>query len=371
MITVAYVIYGLKYGGAEKLLKPLSSGLNKDKFRAIVLALTCGGPVEQELRGAGVDVRVLRRDGRFSIFDLGRLVKLLKEENVDIVHTHLQNADIWAGFAARLCGIKHVSTLHGAYFKKSPFEFIKQRLRVAFPWRIIAVSRQTAEYSIARLKARREKVSVIYNAIDASEFQVVHDAVLKRRELGISDGAIVLGVFGRLEAEKGHRYLIEAVSHLRGSCPDINLEVLIVGEGNLKEELIRMVSRLKLEKVIRFLGERSDVPELLDVVSIVVIPSLSEGFPISCLEAMAAGKPIAATNVGGVSELIKDRVDGILVQPKDYLGLARAILDIMDNQELALSLSKHARDKVSSDFTFERMIAQTVAVYESLLMCSG
>jgi len=368
-LSIAHIIYGLKYGGAEKLLIPLAAKLDPERFRVIVVALTCGGPVEEELRSLNINVRVLRRDGRFSIFDLARLIQLMKEQDIDIIHTHLQNADIWAGLAAKLCRIKHISTFHGAYFKNSAFEFLKQRLRVILPDKIIAVSENTASHCIRRLKVNPNKVKVIYNGVDSNRFKVGVEPSLKKREIGISDNTIVLSAFGRLEIEKGHRYLIEAVSYLKTDYPNFNskITVLIVGEGRLKKELMQMASELGVEEEVKFLGERDDIAELLGITDIVVIPSLSEGFSIVALEAMAAGKPVVATNVGGMPELITNETDGLLISPGDKSAVASAILALIENKDLAYRLSYAAKEKVTKNFSEEGMLAKIMQVYEDLM----
>ncbi len=311
-ITVAHCIYGLKYGGAEKIMVSFASALDANRFRVIVIALTCGGPVEDELMRRGGDVRVLRRNGRFGLFDLIRLIRIFRQEKVDIVHTHLQNADLWAGLAAALCGIRHVSTFHG-YIEEERLDRLKRRIAVLFPKKIIAVSRFVAEYCERQLWARREKIVVIHNGVDLATFQVRIDVPRKKRELGIPEDAVVIGAMSRLVPQKGHQYLIEAIPHVRMGHKEI--VVLIAGEGGFRGELEERVRALGLEGAVRFLGRQDNVAELLNITDIVVIPSLAEGFSLTCLEAMVAGRPVIATKVGGVPELIEDGKNGLLGEP--------------------------------------------------------
>jgi glycosyltransferase involved in cell wall biosynthesis len=364
-IKIAQVIYGLKFGGAEKLLIPLSTKLNPRKFKVMVVALTCGGPVEDELKRQGVDVRILRHDGRFGLLELIRLIRILKKGKFDIVHTHLQNADLWAGLAANFCRIRHVSTFHGEYFKKTLTEFLKQRLRVILPDKIIAVSQSTARHCIARLGAKADKIVVIYNGVEVDAYDIALGVAAKRKEMGISETAVVLGAFGRLEIEKGHRYLIKALSLLKMSYS--NIVTLIVGIGSLGQELVEMAQGLGLKKEIRFLGERSDIPELLKIVDIVVSPSLSEGLSISCLEAMAAARLVVATEVGGIPELIEDKQSGVLVESGNPLSLAKVISSVIENKVLAQRLGLQARERVKVSFSIDKMIDKTASLYEELV----
>jgi len=366
-ITILQVIYGLKYGGAEKILLSLSAKLDQEKFRVIVLALTCSGPVEEELKRSGIDVRVLRDDGKFCFRDFLKLVKIIKTEKAAILHSHLQNADLWGGLAARICRIKQISTFHGSYFKKSLLGFLKQKIRVILPEKIIAVSRETADYCVKQLGANPDKVSVIYGGIDAGQFRVSLDLKRKRETLGITDNAFILGSFGRLEIEKGQGYLIEAIPYLGKDHPELNIVVLIAGGGSLKQQLMDQAARLEVMDKIRFLGERGDIPELLKIADIVVIPSLSEGLPVVGLEAMAAGKPVVATGVGGVPELIEDRKTGILVPPADPVSLAKAIFELARDHALVGEIISQANDKLLGNFTADKMVRQVEHLYEQLL----
>ena len=362
-VTVAHVIYGLKRGGAERLLVPVARHAGSSRYRFIFIALTCAGPVENELRQCGADIRILRRDGKFTIFDLGRLIRLLKKEKVEIIHSHLVNADLWAGIAARCLGIKHISTLHGIEFR--PIGILKQRLGMLLPDKIIAVSDYVAGVCIEQFKVKTEKVVMIYNGIDFERFQVKVDTRSKKEELGIRDEVIVLATFGRLAPEKGHRYLIEAAAQVRGVFK--NIVVLIIGEGEIKKRLMQQASRLGIEKEIKFLGERQDIPELLSITDIVILPSLYEGFPLAALEAMAADKPIIATSVGGLPELITDKQDGILVEPKSSSSLAESILRLIKDKDFARQLVLRAKGKIKNRFNQEKMLSRITALYDEVL----
>lgn len=365
-ITIFQAIYGLKYGGAEKLLVSLSRGIRDAGCRVVVLALTCAGPVEDELKKEGIEVLALRRDAKFTLADFIKLIALIKREKPQVIHTHLQNADIIAGLAARLCAVPQVSTFHGTYRNPGLLEGLKQRMRVFLPQRIVAVSQDTARYCSQVLKAKPSKVSVIYNGIDIDRFSAAGDSVLKKEDLGVAADEKIIFAFGRLEYEKGHQYLIEAIACLKKKNPGIKIKLLIAGEGSLKPKLSEMIDCNGLSEDALLLGGRSDIPELLKIADIVVNPSLSEGLPVTCLEAMAAGKAIIATGVGGVNELFSDRTDAIIIKPAEAQAIASAIQDLLADRVLAEKIGRNAREKVGKYYSADKMLEKLLYIYDVL-----
>jgi len=364
-LTVMHIIYGLKYGGAEKLLISFARRTDQRRYRIIIVALSCGGPVEEELRRYGADVRVLRRSGHFSVRDLFALIGLIKREKVSIVHTHLISADIWGGIAAKLLGKKHVSTIHGGYYVSDFLADIKHKIRMFFPGAIIAVSESTRLLCIERFGVPPEKIRVIYNGVPRPAPQDSLRTARKREEFGIRKDALILGTFGRLEVEKGHRYLLEAVSLLKKTFPHIVL--LVVGDGSLKEDLGRRASSLGLDGQVFFLGENDAMAELIALMDIILFPSLHEGLSLACLEAMAAGKPVIASSVGGMRELIEDKKSGILLPPRDIRALAAAAERLIQDSGFSHALSLAAKERVEKNFSEKEMISKTEALYDSIV----
>lgn len=363
--TVLFLIYGLKYGGAEKLLIPLAGYFNSGRFRSAVIALTCGGPVEDELRQAGIEVLVVRRDGKFTIFNLFQLINIVRKKKADIIHSHLMNADIWGGIAAKSLGVKHISTIHGTYFGGSFIACLKQRIRTALPSMIVAVCNATKDICNKQLHVPTRKMRVIYNGIAARSILPKENIAPLRRRLGIREGDIVIGTYGRLEEEKGHRYLIEAIAQAARTFPRIIL--LVIGVGSSEPRLVKMARELNIEDHVKFLGERSDMFQLVTMIDIAVFPSLHEGFSVAILEAMAAGIPVIATSVGGTPELIKNGKDGILVAPENAGEIAGAIVRFCADKKYAASIASLARKKVERDFTEYRMLEMTEKLYAEVV----
>jgi len=366
-IKIAHVIYGLKIGGAENLLLQVCPRFDPNRFSVSVFALTYGGPLEEKLVRAGIKVKVIRRDGKFNFYNFIQLVNLIKKENIKILHTHLQNADILGGLAARVCRIKQISTYHRPPYKESFWEYVKQKLSTSLAYKIISVSQDAKDYCIKRLKTDAKKIRVIYNGVDIKRFEIKENKYNIRKEFDLNPEAFVISSIARLEEEKGHRYLIEAIYHISKLRPHFNLSTIIAGDGSLKGKLQEMVIKLNLKDKIKFLGARFDIPKVLFASDIMVLSSFIEGLPISCLEAMAVGVPVIATHIGGVKELIKDGKNGLLVEPGNALQLAEAILKLVDEPLLAKHLAEQARLDIMRDFTLENMIKNIEEIYESIM----
>ena len=183
--------------------------------------------------------------------------------------------------------------------------------------------------------------------------------------LGIRDNETVLALIGRLVPQKGHHYFISALKDL---LADYKVKGLIIGSGPLEADLKQYSRNLGLNGSLVFTGLRKDVPSLLDIVDILVMPSLREGLPIVALEAMAKKKPVVATNVGGNSEVIVDGMTGILVPPKDSITLAFAIKRLIDDKEYAMKLGNNGRNRLEEHFSVEKMVRATERTYEECLV---
>ena len=359
-IKIAHLIYGLKYGGAEKLLIPFTTQLNKEKFETIVIALYLGGPVLEKLRKESVKVYLIREDAKFGIFDFFKLISILKKEKVDIIHTHLFLADFWGGLASRLCrGSLHITTTHGFFLSDDRIYNFKQRLRVILPKYIIAVSKKDADTCINRLGVAEEKIRVIYNGIEIKEPPPRPNQKLKK-DLCIDNDKVILNV-GSLEEIKGHIYLLKAAEELLKARKDIVF--LIIGDGSLRDELQKFIDERKLNNYVKLLGLKDNVDDYLSICDIFLSTSLSEGLSLSILEAMALGKCVIATNVGGNPEIIDNNINGILVPPKDPLKIAQALNTLLENDPLRKELGENARSKVKKYFNQETMIKRLEDFY--------
>lgn len=308
---------------------------------------------------------------------LVKLYRLIRGSRVDLVHTHTSKAGILGRLAARLAGVRRVvHTPHGHYFvggyagRALTRLFVRlERWAARFTDRIVGLTEQEIRDHVARGIGRPEQFVVIPSGVALPAFEkTAGDARGLRAALGLPGSATVVGSVGRFEPVKGHHYLLEAVARLARRCPD--LHVAFVGDGELLPELRRAAEHAGLAGRAHFLGWREDVPAVLHTFDLFVLPSLNEGMGRALVEAMAAGLPIVASEVGGVPEVLAGGAAGVLVPPADAGALARAIETLLGDPALRARLGAAARDR-AGQYTAEASLRKLEALYDELLGFGG
>ncbi|MFO7889392.1 MAG: glycosyltransferase [bacterium] len=369
-IKVLQLVEGFNLGGAEKKLLELVQRMNPDCFQTVVCSLGLVGPSGtianefRQLRQYGVDVIEIPRKHRIDFSLILKLVTLVKNRRIDIIMTNLFYADIMGIIVGRLGKVKAVFTWEAT---PSSEWLIPRRLlsyRALIPWcdKIIAVSQATAEFLIKKRKINPDKIKVIPYGVDLTKYNNKNGYAV-RKELGLSKGDKTIGTIGRLHQLKGHKYLIEASAKIIKQYPQIKF--IIIGEGEYRSRLENLVSKHKLDKYYKFLGFRDDIPELLQAIDIFTLPSLTEGLPNVVLEAMASRKPIVATPVGGIKEAVIDGITGILVPPKDYEGLSKALCYFLENPDKAVEFGRKGRERVEELFSLQNQIKSFENIYKN------
>jgi len=300
------------------------------------------------------------------------LVKIFLKENPHIVHTHTSKAGIlgrWAAFFARVPIIVH--TPHGhvfwGYFSrwKTLVFVLLERLTAHITDKIITLTEQEKRDHLRYNIASEDKFLHVHSGVDLNKFfNVSVDPSEMKRNLGIPDNAFVVGTAGRLTPVKGHRYLIKAAKEIVAIKPDINF--LFLGEGELQEELEKMASELNIRENIVFLGWRPDVAEVMSMFDIFALPSLNEGMGRVLVEAMALAKPIVASNIGGIPNLIMQGKNGLLVPVADAKALASGIEFLMTNPKKRGEMGS-AGKKIAADYGVDSMIQKIDQLYLELL----
>ncbi|AFV11757.1 glycosyltransferase [Thermacetogenium phaeum DSM 12270] len=301
------------------------------------------------------------------IYSLSRLIGAY---DIDLVHTHGILAGIIGATAALLAGCRRVvATAHNFPKPGTPF-FWAYRVFLALLARmqqshLITVS-NALKKEIERLGwFPEDRISVVCNGLDVGYFPVGVARTALREQLGINGNWPVIGTVARLEPQKGVRILLEALKYIDKEYGPVYL--LIVGDGPERGSLQRFAVELNLAERVIFTGYRSDVRELLSLLDVVAVPSLSEGFSIFCLEALAAGRPVVASSVGGLRDLIQHERTGFLVPPGDAKAMGAVIVSLLSERVAASNLGRRGRDFVARRFTGEQMIAGTAEVYEIVL----
>lgn len=349
-------------GGIKDHVITLIKGLDKNKYRAIVVA-----PPSKELEQAllifehsfiplGWDNKTLNK-----IKLIKRISKIINSYQVDIMHTHGYKIDIIGKAALHLSNkqVKVITTLHNFYPKKfnNPIVRFGMDLLYRRSDHIITVSNALKNH--INLK-RKEKVSVIYNGVD------VNQSLSPNERYSVSEKrAKIIGTVARLSSEKGIDILIRAFSQLKHKFS--YLELIIVGSGPREEALRQLVKSLNLTESIYFTGWQQETTKCLEKIDIFVMPSRSEGLSIATIEAMMAKKPIVATNTGGLVELIDHRETGILVEPNNVEQLGEGIEQLLVDSDLRGKTSINAQSKAVDRFTSELMVANTKRIYEKVM----
>lgn len=345
------------WAGAEVQVATTVSYLVERSGVHVIAVLLNEGRLAEELRRLGVEVAVVDEHRHSSLEILRFLTRFLRDRDVDVVHTHRYKDTVLGAIAAKLTGVPHViRTVHGLRepmrgwdrAKFSAYEALDKLALWCFADRVIAVSRSMAE-TLRQSGYRRSSVTHIHNGLDLQKVKAARNRQDVRRELGVGSRAFLIGTVGRLSAVKGHADLLRAAALILQL--EREAKFLIVGGGPLRDDLTSLAAELGVDRECLFTGPRADIYDLVGAMDLFVLPSLDEGIPLALLEAMALGRPVVATRVGGVPEGIRHRETGLLVEPRDERALAAACLEMAANREWADTLGARARRLVEAEFS--------------------
>lgn len=366
-IRIMHLISSGGLFGAEKVMLSLASNMNWDGVKSRVVAVkNCRNihlEVIDEARKRNIPNGVIESKGRLDLKSISQLVNIIKQNNISLVHSHNYKADFIGLLAAKIARIPIVATNHlwnGGDIRVKLYEFLDGIILGCFADKIIAVSNSIKKDMLKR-GIPDSKIEVIFNGIEAekSEQEPLNNG------FGINEGTTVIGVVARLSQEKGHRFLLEGMREILRHKPNINL--LIIGEGALEGELKKQAEGLGISKETIFAGYQDDMHRIYPLIDILVQPSLKEGLPMALLEAMAFGKAIVATNVGGVGALIKDRYTGLLINPASSEEICNAVSSLIDDANLRKRLGENASQFVKENYSLEKMLASYRKVYEDTI----
>jgi glycosyltransferase involved in cell wall biosynthesis len=301
---------------------------------------------------------------------LAKLVRFLRRERIDILHAHLFDPAVIglaAGFLARTPGrvlTRHYSDYHTRIHKS--WHVRLDRICARLSHAVIAVSEHTKEHMVDLEGAPAEKIHTVHNGIDFDRVKPAGPGARDRiRREFAPDGAALLLTVGRLHPEKGYEHLFRAMVDLKERLGR-PVRLLIAGTGPFADAYQAEVRALGCEGVVRFLGFRKDVADLMAAADLVVHPAVAEAFGLVLTEALYVGTPVIATRVGGIPEIIADGIDGVLVPPADSRALADAILNLLNDPDRRGRMAGAGREKVRRQFRFDAMVQSYEGVYESL-----
>lgn len=372
---VAHIIYALSTGGLENGLVNIINRSPVDRYRHVIICLTTADEFAHRITAPDVKVIELGMREGYDLRCYAKLRQLLKELRPDIIHSRNM-----AALESQLCsiGLRNVKRVHGEHGREvndldgSNWKYLLFRKFMRFfVHRYIAVSKDLQNWLITKVGVAANKVSQIYNGVDHSRFapQTVKPLALLPAQWQQLDGILVAGTVGRLTPVKDQQLLLRAVAHLRESDPELgeHLRLLVVGDGPLYPLLKQLIEQLALQDIVWLAGDRTDIPGLLQVMDVFVLPSLGEGISNTVLEAMASGLPVIATAVGGNVELVEEGCNGSLVPVGDHLALSSALAALLKNERERISQGDNARQRVSQRFDWGRTVDAYLHVYDELL----
>jgi glycosyltransferase involved in cell wall biosynthesis len=366
-IRIAFCITDLDPGGAERNLVQLVTRLDRSEWEPRVYCLGGLGALVRDLADAEVPVECFGARSARSIAVVVSLVRRLRAFRPQLLQSFLFHANLAGRVAGRVARVPIIVSGVRVAEHEQRWHLRLDRWTNGLVTHNVCVSQGAAEFSIHAAGLRREKVSVIPNGVNFVQFAYAEPINLET--FGIPRGARTVLSVGRLEYQKGHLILLEAIEPLLDRYPRVH--VLIVGDGPLREDLLKWIASYGRPDRIHLAGWQPDVPGLMRAGSVFVLPSLWEGMPNVVLEAMAAGLPVIAADVEGVREVIAHGQTGLIVNPSATWDLESKLVTMLDSPHEASRMAIAAQNTIREAFTVDRVVAAYTALYRSLLAGGG
>lgn len=378
-IKVAYICTPIEFGGAERVSLNFFRHVNRDKFEIIPIflirpwepkPLLALNAEEIGYKPIYIPVATKLNDNYFRILRVAReLFIIFRENQFDIVHSHGYFTDICSLLIAKITHIPCISTCHGFIknnLKLKLYNFF-DKVSLLFASRVIAVSDNVRD-EIKYVNFFKRNVVILPNAVPVNRKDKLTVSTGSNfiSDFGRDESKITIGYVGRLSKEKGVVYLLAALGH--DILQNNNVRLVVIGEGDEGASLHQSARELGVADRVFFLGFRDNVEELLSCIDVFVLPSLTEGTPMALLEAMAHGVPVIATNVGGVPDVIRSEYNGLLVEPKSSLAIARSINKLINNIDLRKQLSNNGMKTIEDKYGVDSWCYQIEDMYQGLIM---
>lgn len=370
-ISVMHLIHTMAHGGVETALINWVRRIDKGRFEVHIVCFANPGGTEQPFVDAaesdGFTVSKIPWGRRKPLLKASRrLARLLREHQVEILHTHNCYADVVGILASKFVPVKTITTLYvwaDFGWKRNLIQFINQ-LTIPFFDQITAHCEHTRLETIKRgISANRTKTLICGFETHRVELSVT-ERLRRRRKMGIADDEVVLVNIARFYPEKGHASLLHIFKHIRQRCPQTRL--WIAGIGPLETKIRALSTQLGLDASVSFLGFVKDLPDLLALVDIQVHPSHSEGVPLAICEGMAASIPIVASEVGGLPEILNYGLSGILIRPGDDHEFVDAVVRLVHDPEERALLGQSARHFIENNYSLTRAVSELELTYQGL-----
>lgn len=365
-IKILQTIRQGKIGGGESHVIDLVEELNKDKYESIVLSFT-EGPMVDRMRANGIKTYVIKTERPFDFTKWSAVRNILEKEKIDIVHAHGTRANSNTFSSANKLNIPVLYTVHGWSFHPDQ-KFLLRNFRILGEKYLVSKSKLTICVSDNNLNdAKRlfpmKRAAVVKYGINLTKFNP--NAIFSdlRTELGLSKDTFVVGYVVRMTIQKDPLTLVRAIAMIP---ENLDIKFLFVGDGDLKNDAIKLTNDLKIADKIIFMDFRQDVPNVLNAIDVYCLPSLWEGLPIGMLEAMAMEKAVVVTAIDGAKEVIINEKNGLLIPPQNPKKLAEALLQLYHDRDLKQRISKAAGQTILEQFSVSKMTRKIEEVYDSM-----
>ena len=383
-IKVLHIITRVVNGGADENTLFTINGLNKDEYEIDLLA---GSESEKEILERislennitfyQIDSLVRNISLHNDIKALYQIYKIIKENNYDIVHTHIAKAGVLGRIAAKMAGVPHI--IHGVHgitfpdqiniFKRELFKSI-ERICGLFTDKFITVGDDMKQKYINAKVGHPEDYTTIRSGMELSQFINAADNEQKKiislkEDLGLKVDDLLIGMVSKLEKRKGYKYFLEVAKEIVKEFS--NVKFLIIGNGSEYDRLVKKVNRMNLNNNVVFTGYRTDIADVFSILDIKVLTSLWEGLPRVLVQAAAVAKPIVTFNVDGAWEIVEEGKNGFIVPMKDTKAMAEKLKLLIKDEKLRKEMGEYSQKKVNDSWTVENMVQETDKVYKSLI----
>lgn len=370
-IVVVFVIDNMRLGGTELNAVRTAERLDREKFELRVVCLGEDGPLTQRYRAIGVPVvnMPIRSFYGWSMLRSGlRFVRYVRDARADVVHAHDVYSNIFVAVWARVAGVRVVIASRRWWHSLPNWKLrIGNRFAFARADAVLANSQQVASSVTTEANIAQSKVWTVTNFVDAAAFGAPDEEELRRLRLNWNapPDAVVIGCVARFDPVKNHEGLISAFGQLHARHPEAFL--VLIGDGETRATIESKVRNSQLERCVHFAGELHGSSNLHRGFDISVLASLSEGFPNTLVEAMAAGNPVVATAVGGSIDAVKDGETGLLVPPSQVTSLEDALAKLVESPTLRVRLGAGGQRRAAHDFEASAVLTRLERMYDALL----
>jgi glycosyltransferase involved in cell wall biosynthesis len=357
-------------GGAETVLFNIVKNLDRSQYSPRVVLFRQGWFYHFLVEnGIATDVIESRRswDLRFLL----SLIKYCRLNKIDLIHAHLPGGNLYGSVVGKILGLPVICTFHNEYAMPGAsrrFDGVKNFLIRNLASKLVMVAEYMKQEYLDNAKFPSDKIITIYNGVSDEEPKEPFDIIAFKTEIDFCEGDLLIANVANFRPPKGHLVLIEAAYEVCQAIP--KAKFLLIGEegdGKIIGEILERIGKHNLQDRIKLLGFRNDISQILRNIDIFLLASISEGLPMSVVEAMRASRPVVATNVGGLPEVVKSGVTGFLANPGDHHDLAEKLITLLKDQKLRKEMAEKGREVAISMFSLDEMISKYQALYKRLL----